>query len=306
MEEKEIEELEVEELDVDENKEKEEKQDKVEIVEHVESKYDDLKPRTEMADLSKEEKKEIKEKVIKGFERKEKKSESKEKNNTAVQVKLEKKKGNVGIIILIIIGIIIGLYWLAWPIIKSSINTQWKPIIYIYPTEDTDVTIKVSNPDDLTTTYPKYNNEWKVKALTDGTLIDSNNRKYYALYWESENNKKNPIKEDGFIVKGEDSASFLEEKLEILGLNYKERNEFIMYWLPKLESNKYNYIRFQTMDEINDDMGLDINPKPDTLIRVRMEYTGLDKKIKVKEQSLTKVERHGYTVVEWGGTNINR
>ena len=79
-----------------------------------------------------------------------------------------------------------------------------------------------------------------------------------------------------------------------------------MYWLPKLECNKYNYIRFQTMDEINNNMKLDINPEPDTLIRVRMEYTGLDKKIKVKEQKLTKVARFGYTVVEWGGTNINR
>ncbi|MBR2679007.1 MAG: hypothetical protein IKE63_06280 [Bacilli bacterium] len=220
-----------------------------------------------------------------------------------------KQKNSAGrlITILIVLNLLapIVFFWLIWPAIRCSINTQWKPIIYVYPTEDTDVTIKVSNPDDLTTTYPKYNNEWKVKALTDGTLIDSNNKKYYALYWESENNKKNPIKEDGFVVKGEDSASFLEKKLEILGLNYKERNEFIMYWLPKLESNKYNYIRFQTMDEINDDMGLDIDPKPDTLIRVRMEYKSLDKKVKVKEQKLSKVERTGYTVVEWGGTNIN-
>ena len=96
----------------------------------------------------------------------------------------------------------------------------------------------------------------------------------------------------------------MEEKLEILGLNYKERNEFIMYWLPKLEDNKYNYIRFQTMEEINSDMELEINPEPDTLIRVRMEYKPLKKKIKVKEQELEKVGRDGYIVVEWGGTEI--
>lgn len=204
-----------------------------------------------------------------------------------------------------VILLVVNFFTFMWPRVECNINQQWKPVIYIYPTESTDVIIKLSNPEDLTTTYPKYNMEWRVRALTDGTLIGEKGNKYYALYWESENNKKNSIKEDGFVVKGEEVASFLEEKLEILGLNYKESNEFIMYWLPKLESNKYNYIRFQTMDEINDDMGLDINPKPDTLIRVRMEYTGLDKKIKVKEQSLTKVERHGYTVVEWGGTNIN-
>ena len=97
----------------------------------------------------------------------------------------------------------------------------------------------------------------------------------------------------------------MEEKLAVLGLNYKESEEFIVYWLPKLEKSKYNYIRFQTMDEINRTMELDIDPKPDTLIRVMMEFKPLDKKISVKEQKLVKVERVGYTVVEWGGTNVN-
>ena len=204
-----------------------------------------------------------------------------------------------------IVFLVANFFAFIWPNIECSINQQWKPVIYIYPTEEIDVTVKLSKPEDLTTTYPKYNNEWKVKALTDGTLIDHNNKKYYALYWESENNRKNPIKKDGFVVKGEDTASFLEEKLGILGLNYKERNEFIMYWLPKLENNKYNYIRFQTLAEMDKNMKLDINPKPDTLIRVRMEYLGLKDKIDIKEQKLTRVTRKGYTVVEWGGTNIN-
>ena len=209
------------------------------------------------------------------------------------------------LVILNVFAFIVLFSIFLWPDIRCSISSEWKPIIYVYPTEDIDVTIKLSHPENLTTTYPKYNHEWKVKALTDGTLIDYQNKKYYALYWESESNKKNPMKEDGFVVKGEDSARFLEEKLEILGLNYKEANEFIMYWLPRLENHKYNYIRFQTMSEIERNMGLEIDPKPDTLIRIRMEYKELDKKIKVKEQTLKKVERHGYTVVEWGGTNVN-
>jgi len=78
-----------------------------------------------------------------------------------------------------------------------------------------------------------------------------------------------------------------------------------MYWLPILEKSKYNYIRFQTKDEINHNMNLSIDPKPDTFIRVRMEYKSLQEKISVVEQKLEKVERIGYTVVEWGGTNIN-
>ena len=210
----------------------------------------------------------------------------------------------------IIISIIITVIGtILYSIYEARCVDSWvdfkKPIIYIYPKEDTNVKITVSHPEDFTVTYPKYNNGWEVKALKDGTLIDKNGKKYYALYWEGEQNKNNPVKSDGFVVKGEDVASFLEEKLSILGLNYKEREEFIVYWLPKLEKNKYNYIRFQTMNEINETMKLNIEPKPDTLIRVMMEFKPLDKKISVKEQKLVKVERVGYTVVEWGGTNLH-
>ena len=58
------------------------------------------------------------------------------------------------------------------------------------------------------------------------------------------------------------------------------------------------------MDEINNYMSLNITPKPDTLIRILMEFKALDEPIKVKEQELTPIQRSGYTVVEWGGTEI--
>ena len=58
------------------------------------------------------------------------------------------------------------------------------------------------------------------------------------------------------------------------------------------------------MDEINENMALEINPKPDTIIRVMMEFKGLNWPIKVTEQKLERVERNGYTVVEWGGTKL--
>ena len=51
-------------------------------------------------------------------------------------------------------------------------------------------------------------------------------------------------------------------------------------------------------------MGLSISPKPDTLIRIMMEYKPLNKKTKVNEQKLQKVDRKGFTAVEWGGTEI--
>ena len=51
-------------------------------------------------------------------------------------------------------------------------------------------------------------------------------------------------------------------------------------------------------------MSLQVEPVPDTMIRVLMTFKGLENKINVKEQQLQKVTRNGYTVVEWGATII--
>ncbi len=188
---------------------------------------------------------------------------------------------------------------------NSEPGVDYKPIIYIYPEMEMDVNVRLGYSNLLTVSYPKYESGWDVHALKDGTLIDKDtNRELYALYYESINKLDFKVEEDGFVVRGDDSASFLEDKLSILGLNSKEKNEFIIYWLPILESNKYNYIRFASMNEINENMPLDIEPKPDSVIRVLMTFKGLENEIKIDEQVLTPVVRNGYSVVEWGGTII--
>ena len=181
----------------------------------------------------------------------------------------------------------------------------YKPIVYLYPTKDTEVSVKLQYKNNITVSYPKYSNGWKVLAKKDGTLTDlTTNKDLYALYYESENIVNFKIENDGFVVKGEDAIAFLEEKLAILGLTERESEEFIIYWLPKLEANKYNYIRFATLSEINENMPLEINPNPDTIIRVLMTFKGLDYPIEVQEQQLTAQERNGFVAVEWGGTEI--
>ena len=185
---------------------------------------------------------------------------------------------------------------------KCDPNVSYKPMIYLYPTEKTDVKVVLKNKKLLTTTYPKYKDSWEVIADTDGTLIDKESgREYYGLYWEGKNYTKINMKK-GFVVKGSDTTKFLEEKLNELGLTDKEAEEFIVYWLPKMEENKYNYIYFATTDEVNKYMPLEITPEPDSLIRILMYYKPLNKKIDVKEQKIKTVYRKDFTVVEWGGT----
>ena len=185
----------------------------------------------------------------------------------------------------------------------SSVNL--KPIIYLYPTNETNVSVELGYKDKITCSYPKYKDKWNVIAKPDSNLLDlDTGLNLYSLYYESDNVVKFKVEDEGFCIKGENISYFLENSLTKLGLNYKEREEFIVYWLPKLEKNKYNYIRFANENEISANMPLNIKPFPDTLIRILMVYKPLNHPISVDGQTLTSKDRIGFTAVEWGGTEI--
>jgi hypothetical protein len=182
-----------------------------------------------------------------------------------------------------------------------------KPIIYLYPKKPIDISIQInmknSNINKFTVVYPKFNKEnntWNVHAKPNGDII-INDRTYPYLFWEAQSYVSDEINE-GFIVKDEDSEKFLEEKLKILGLNDKESTDFITFWLPILLANKLSVCTFQSK-EYYENFELKIEPKPDSLIRIFLVIKKLKAPINIKEQKLEKIERKGYTVVEWGGSN---
>ena len=177
-----------------------------------------------------------------------------------------------------------------------------KPVIYLYPEEETEVAVVLNLDGELTCTYPAYNDGWRVTAYPDGTLIDSEGQCYNYLYWEGNTDTEYDLSK-GFCIKGEDTAAFLEDALEKLGLNRREANEFIVYWLPLMECNPYNVISFQT-DIYTESAELMIEPAPDTLIRVFMAWQGSDEYISLPEQELTAPKRQGFTVIEWGGAEV--
>ena len=181
-----------------------------------------------------------------------------------------------------------------------------KPVIYLYPEKDTEVSVKLGAADRLTCSYPKYKDGWNVFARTDGTLTDlDTGRELYSLYYECSDSSLSREFSEGFCVKGEDSAAFLEEKLAVLGLTPREAEEFIIYWLPKLEANNYNLIRFASPEEIEAVMPLDVSPSPDSVIRILMVFEGVDKPVSLPEQSLSTPVRSGFTLVEWGGRSAS-
>lgn len=236
-------------------------------------------------------------------------------HNAAKNNKSEKRPMPLAAVISIVLAIVAFVIVLTTTLIivsqnNAPANSDWsethrrdKPLIYLYPTHETEVSVKLGKPENLTTTYPKYEDGWVVTAKPDGTLSDAAGRTYYGLYWEGKDAEVN-ISSEGFVVKKQDTIAFLEEKLSILGLTEREANEFIIYWLPKLEENPYNYIRFETKSKIDAAMPLEITPQPDSIIRIMIDFKGLEAPIEVTPQDLQTPQREGFTVVEWGGSEI--
>lgn len=179
-----------------------------------------------------------------------------------------------------------------------------KPVIYLYPEEETAVTVGLDYGGTLTCTYPAaQDGVWTVTASPDGTLRDEEGQEYSYLFWEGTCAASYDFSE-GFCVSGADTAAFLEEALSSLGLNRREANEFIVYWLPQMEQNPYNLISFQA-EAYTDHARLEISPRPDSVLRVFMAWKALDEPVELPAQTLPAFVRTGFTVVEWGGADCS-
>ena len=186
---------------------------------------------------------------------------------------------------------------------SSDELVEEKPVIYLYPEAEQEIEVELDYAGELTCTYPEYQDGWHVVAQPDGTLVDNVTGKEYSyLFWEGKTDVEYDLSK-GYVIPGEDTAEFLEMKLNELGLNRKEANEFIVYWLPRMQENTYNLITFQ--DEVYKNVAkLEITPNPDSVLRVFMVYKPLEEKNEIEEPVLESFDRNGFTVVEWGGTEI--
>ena len=177
-----------------------------------------------------------------------------------------------------------------------------KPVIYLYPEEEMEVSVKLDYDGDLTCTYPAYDGGWTVTARPDSTLTDDRGQIYNYLYWEGVSNAEYDFSQ-GFCIPGGDTAAFLEGALARLGLNRREANEFIVYWLPRMEQNPCNLISFQA-GTYTDHARLTVTPEPDSLLRVFMAWKPLEAPVELPAQDLPAFSRSGFAVVEWGGSEV--
>ena len=175
-----------------------------------------------------------------------------------------------------------------------------KPVIYLYPTKATEVAVKLPNFIKVTVSEPMYPAKgWTVMAQPDGTLKYADGQEYGSLFWEGIGvNYQAPA--EGFLVKDGEVDAFLTRILAQYGLNERESAEFREFWVPRMTGAPYYRVSFLT-DAWSQAAPLQVTPKPDTSIRLFMDWHKLNAPIQITEPKIVTPVRQGFTLVEWGG-----
>lgn len=175
-----------------------------------------------------------------------------------------------------------------------------KPVVYLYPTKDTKVNVRVGA--NVSISEPQYDTSrgWTVLAHPNGAL-DINGKQYDSLFWEGQGHGSYPGISSGTVVKRSDVVATMQQQLFEQGLNKKEAADFMKYWQSKIPNKPYVRLTWFNTTQMESLAPLYISPKPQTLIRVFLDMEGYNRKISIPPQTLTKVPRIGYTAVEWGG-----
>lgn len=176
-----------------------------------------------------------------------------------------------------------------------------KPVIYLYPRKTMNVSVNVRPQGGLAYSEPELKGGWEVEAKPNGDLTEIKTGRYYPyLFWEGRGDIYEQPKL-GWVVKRAGVKQFLIAKLAQLGLKRSETNDFLDFWLPKMQEKPYYFITFLGNAAMDKLAPLTIIPKPDTVIRILMDFTPLDKPITAKGFAVRAPKRKGFTVVEWGG-----
>ena len=174
----------------------------------------------------------------------------------------------------------------------------YKPNIYIYPEEETQLDVILSFPmgGEVITSIPEYVNGWSVTIDENGIIDDL----YSYLFYES-------IQPDiwqksyGWLIEKNELESFFRMNMAEFGFYGQEIDDFIDYWIHRLNDHSFYAIYPQTIEIINDVIRIDFSHQPDNLLRLFYAIVGHDRMINnLQEPEIDSFNRDGFFVTEWG------
>ena len=179
-----------------------------------------------------------------------------------------------------------------------------KPNIYLYPTEETEVSVRFAYPNLVTKSEPEYGNGWTVTAQPDGMLCTADGEKQGYLFYESNTMASFFQTKEGFVVMADEREETYRLVLENYGFNEQEIQDFIEYWSVYLEEGE-DYVMYPILTDVVDEaMPVDFSVEPDSIYRIWFGFARYDGG-EITEPEIEPIIRSGFTVVEWGGAVLD-
>ncbi len=174
-----------------------------------------------------------------------------------------------------------------------------KPNIYLYPEKTEELSVSVTPKGKVTKSIPEYNGGWKVTVDPSGKIDNT----YDFLFYEASINYQFTL-DKGWIVNKDNFNEEMNSILTSIGLNSKEKADFIEYWSKELnwKSNRYAAY-YLDPKEINEAIKLNLSKEPDSILRTYFYFVPIkdNKNLEIKKPEIKQFKRNGFTVVEWGG-----
>lgn len=210
---------------------------------------------------------------------------------------------NLGLLLLIFFYLIISV-----PLQSCDPNEEddkcdtcimvYKPNIYIYPNEQIDLVLKLNFPmgGQVVSSIPEYGSGWNVKVDTSGLI----NNTYSFLYYES----TQPDvwqRNIGWTIHTESLELFFRQNMTDYGFKGQEIDDFIEYWIPRLNEFPQYSIYPQTKSTIDHVIQLDFSKQPENILRLFYVIEGQNQlQNTLTVPKINSFKREGYFVTEWG------
>ena len=152
----------------------------------------------------------------------------------------------------------------------------------------------------MTESIPEYGSGWDVFVETTGRI----DRKYEYLFYEASIHDL-PSFNTGWCFYNEDLPVELRTILLEIGLNDKEADDFLEYWLEYLAEYEYYSVYPVFNRSLDQYVELHVTPEPDAQLRFWLFFEGSTDFRALPDQAVPAFQRGSTTVVEWGGTLLN-
>lgn len=174
----------------------------------------------------------------------------------------------------------------------------FKPNIYLYPKRKTKLSVSLDFPygGEVTVSDPLYPTLWQDISVTSSGLI---NKEHEFLFYEA----KLPNLwqyENGWVVQQEYLEEFFRDNMIKYGFHGKEIDDFIEYWIPRLNETPFYAIYPQHTDRINEAVPLSISKKPRSMLRLFYVIEPTDQYFKLPKPTIYDFQRKGFSLTEWG------